>query len=321
MALIVDRVLAASQRASRRVEDDPGRLAEALVTVAVIGLGTALVLSTLQPADLFSDSTPTGGDMGSHLWGPRYLIDHLLPHGRLSGWTPDWYSGFPAYQFYMVIPSLIVVLLHVGLPWFLAIPAAVGAIAVTLAGWAHERLHGYRWVLLGVGAVALVAVVPISYNRAFKLTTVLGLLSLPLACWVLAKAAELPFPIPPIAASAGVLFIYNREPLFNNTGNIIGGNFQSTMAGEFAFSISLTLSVLYLAVAVRGLRTGRHRALAALVFALAGLCHLIPAFFVLGCTGALFGAPRPGSVPVARHHGPGRWPAHGVLGGAVLVAP
>ena len=37
----------------------------------------------------------------------------------------------------------------------------------------------------------------------------------------------------------------------------------STMAGEFAFSISLTLAVLYLGVAVRGLRTGRHRALAA----------------------------------------------------------
>ncbi|MEO6628802.1 MAG: hypothetical protein ABIP03_09565, partial [Aquihabitans sp.] len=69
---------------------------------------------------------------------------------------------------------------------------------------------------------------------------------------------------------------------------IIGGNFQSTMAGEFAFSISLTISVLYLGVAVRGLRTGKYRALAALLFALAGLCHLIPAFFVLACTAALF---------------------------------
>ena len=105
---------------------------------------------------------------------------------------------------------------------------------------------------------------------------------------MLAKAAELPFPTPPLCAAAGVVFIFNREPVFNNTGNIIGGNFQSTMAGEFAFSISLTLAILYLAVAVRGLRTGKHRALAAVLFALAGLCHLIPAFFVLGCTAALF---------------------------------
>lgn len=288
MALIVDRAKRAAARTSDRLAADPGLGVEAFVTAAVVVLGTALILSTLQPSDLFSDSTPTGGDMGSHLWGPRYLIDHLLPNARLSGWTPDWYSGFPAYQFYMVVPSLIVVLLHVGLPGLLAVPAALAAIVLATAGWAHERLYRYRWVLLGAGALTLLLVVPISYNRAFKLTTVLGLLSLPLACWVLAKAAELPFPIPPIAAAAGVLFLYNREPLYNSTGNIIGGNFQSTMAGEFAFSVSLSLAVLYLAVAVRGLRTGRHRALAALLFALAGLCHLIPAFFVLGCTGALF---------------------------------
>ena len=79
-----------------------------------------------------------------------------------------------------------------------------------------------------------------------------------------AKAADLRVPDPAARSPPpACVFIFNREPLFNNTGNIIGGNFQSTMAGEFAFSISLTLAVLYLAVAVRGLRTGRYRALAA----------------------------------------------------------
>ena len=34
--------------------------------------------------------------------------------GRLTGWTPDWYAGFPAYQFYMVVPSLLIVALDVG---------------------------------------------------------------------------------------------------------------------------------------------------------------------------------------------------------------
>jgi hypothetical protein len=60
------------------------------------------------------------------------------------------------------------------------------------------------------------------------------------------------------------------------------------MAGEFCFSISLTFAVLYLGVAIKGLRTGRHRGLAAVLFAFAGLCHLIPAFFVLALTAALF---------------------------------
>lgn len=283
-----ERLRQAWDRTGDRFGREPGLVVEAVVTVGVVVLGTALVLATLNPQNLFSNTTTTGGDMGSHLWGPRYLIDHLLPQLRLSGWTPDWYDGFPAYQFYMVVPSLLVVLLHVGLPWFLALPVGALAIALALAGWWRERLYRYRWLLFAAGFLLLNLAIPLSYNRSFKIVTAAGLLTLPLACWVLAKAAELKFPTPPLFAAAGVVFLYNREPLFNNTGNIIGGNFQSTMAGEFSFSLSLTFAVLYLAVAVRGLRTGKHRALAAALFAMAGLCHLIPAFFVLGCTGALF---------------------------------
>ena len=285
---IAERVGAWWGRTAAGYQDDPWKVLEVCISVLAIVAGTAIVLSVLHPQDLFSNTTPTGGDMGAHVWGPRYLIDHLLPKGRLSGWTPDWYDGFPAYQFYMVVPSLFVVLLHVGLPWYLALPAVALSVLVGLAGWLREGLYRYRWILVALAVFLANLAVPLSYNRSFKLVTALGLLSLPVACWILAKAADLRFPIPPLAAAAGVLFIFNREPAFNNTGNIIGGNFQSTMAGEFAFSISLTFAVLYLAAAVHGLRTGRHRALAAVLFALAGLCHLIPAFFVLGCTVALF---------------------------------
>lgn len=282
------RAAAAIGRVLDRWRNDPVRILEAAISLLAVGLGTGIVLAALHPSDLLSNTTATGGDMGSHVWGPRFLIDHLLPHGRLSGWTPDWYSGFPAYQFYMVVPSLFVVLLHVGLPWYLAVPAVVAAGAVALSGWWFPKLYRYRHALLLVGVLLAIASVPLSYNRSFKLVTALGLLTLPAACWFLAKAAELPFPTPPLAAIGGLVFIFNQEPNYNNTGNIIGGNFQSTMAGEFCFSISLTFAVLYLGVAVKGLRTGRHRALAAVLFAFAGLCHLIPAFFVLALTGALF---------------------------------
>ncbi|CAN5794651.1 hypothetical protein BH10ACT1_BH10ACT1_42710 [soil metagenome] len=285
---IGERARAAWRRTTTRIGEDPGRAAEAACSALVVLIGTGLVLATLHPSDLWSNTTPTGGDMGAHVWGPRYLLDHLLPNFRLSGWTPDWYDGFPAYQFYMVVPSLMIVALHVGLPWYLAVPVVLLAIAGGLAGWARERLYPYRYLIAAVAVLVIVLSVPMPYNRSFKLITALGLLGVPVACWVLAKLADLPFPIPPLASAAGLLFIYNREPLFNNTGNIIGGNFQSTMAGEFAFSISLTFALLYLGVASRGLRTGKHRALAAALFAMAGLCHLIPAFFVLACTAALF---------------------------------
>jgi hypothetical protein len=285
---LTDRIRRRSDALVRSLRDDPGRAAEAGLSVLAVGLATWLVLATLHPQELLRSTTPTGGDMGAHVWGPRYLLDNLLPQGRLSGWTPDWYDGFPAYQFYMVVPSLMIVALHVGLAWYLAVPVLLAAAAAVVLAWSRERLYPYRYLVLGAAAGLSVLSAPVPYNQSFKIITGLGLLGLPLACWAFAKLADLPFPIPPLMSAAGVLFAYNREPLYNNTGNIIGGNFQSTMAGEFAFSISLTFAVLYLGVAARGLRTGRHRALAAALFALTGLCHLIPAFFVLGCTAALF---------------------------------
>ena len=58
---------------------------------------------------IFDDVTPTGGDMGSHVWAPAYLRDHLLPNFQLSGWSMDWYGGLPVYRFYMVVPALAMV--------------------------------------------------------------------------------------------------------------------------------------------------------------------------------------------------------------------
>lgn len=260
-------------RTAERFGREPGLAVEAGVTVLVVVLGTILVLATLNPHNLFSDTTTTGGDMGSHLWGPRYLIDHLLPHLRLSGWTPDWYDGFPAYQFYMVVPSLFVVLLHVGLPWYLAIPVAALSILLALAGWQRERLYRSRWLLFAAGFLLLNLALPLSYNRSFKIVTAMGLLTLPLACWTLAKAADLKFPTPPLFAAAGLIFIFNREPAFNNTGNIIGGNFQSTMAGEFSFSIALAILILALGVLAAGLRTGKYRVWASVLLAAAAVSH------------------------------------------------
>ncbi|MEJ7585110.1 MAG: hypothetical protein WKF43_13755, partial [Acidimicrobiales bacterium] len=241
------------------------------------------------PGLILRENTPTGGDMGAHVWGPMYLLEHLLPHGRLSGWSPDWYAGFPAFQFYMVVPSLLVVVLHAGLRNLLLAPALIASVVAAGAGWFVPSLRRWRRLLLGAGIFLLLLVVPVPYGVAFKLTTVAGLVSLPIAAWAFAKLSDLPFPGPPICAIAALFFVYNREPQLNGgTGNIIGGNMASTMAGEFAFSISLSLCLLYLGFLVRGMRTGRNRGTAAVVLALCGLCHLIPAFFALLVTGLAF---------------------------------
>ena len=69
--------------------------------------------------------------------------------------------------------------------------------------------------------------------------------------------------------------------LFDESFSIYGGNVKSTMAGEFSFSIALSFAILGLGVFARGLETGKYRSWAAILIALAMLCHGIVAIFVV----------------------------------------
>jgi hypothetical protein len=202
---------------------------ESKLTGAIVGAAVVFTLLALQPLLLVADTLPAGGDTGAHVWGPAFLRDHLLSEGRLSGWTPDWYAGFPAYHFYMVLPSLFIVALDLVLP----------------------------------------------YGVAFKLVSISGLLALPVAAWALGRLARLPFPGPALLAIGAVGFIFDRS------FTIYGGNAASTLAGEFAFSISLALAMVFLGLVLRGLETGRLRVAAAVTLALCALCHVIPAIFAV----------------------------------------
>jgi hypothetical protein len=203
--------------------------AESWVGVAITIGCVVFVFLQLQPADILANTTPAGGDMGAHVWGPAYLRDNLLPSFHLTGWTPDWYAGFPAFQFYMLPPALLIVLVDVVLP----------------------------------------------YGVAMKLVTVLGVVALPACAYVMGRLFRLPFPGPPLLAIAMLPFLFDR------TWTIYGGNIPSTLAGEYSFSISLSLALLFFGVLSRGLEDGRHRGLATGLLALTILCHAIPAFFAL----------------------------------------
>jgi hypothetical protein len=256
------------------------------VDALLVAVCAAFVFVNLHPGEILSSAVPAGGDMGAHVWGPAFLRDHLLPELRISGWTPDWYDGFPAYQFYMVLPSLLIVALDVGIfgGWTMVIPLLAAAALAALA-WREQGWR--RWALVAVAVVVAVLGPELPYGTAFKLVTVSGLISLPFAAYAFGRLADLRFPGPALLAVATVPFLFDRN------FTIYGGNVASTMAGEFAFSISLTFCVLYLGVTVRGLRTGRHRALAAVLLALTGLNHLIPAFYALVGTGVIVLLRRP----------------------------
>jgi hypothetical protein len=238
---------------------------ESWISLGIVVACVAFVFVQLGPANIFSSSTPAGGDMGAHVWAPAYLRDELLPSMRLTGWTPDWYAGFPAFHFYMVLPSLAIALLSLLIP----------------------------------------------YGVAFKLVAISGVVSLPVACWAFGRLTRLPFPGPPLLAVGATAFLFDRS------FSIYGGNIASTMAGEFAFSISLSFALLFLGVVGRGMENGRHRALAAVLFALTILCHIIPGIFAIAGAAVWF------LISLFRRSGTGTrlWWMVGVGGvGAALTA-
>ena len=196
--------------------------------VAVVG-AALFVLVQMQPRLLFTATTPNGGDMGAHVWGPAFMRDHLLPDFRITGWAPDWYAGFAFPAFYFPLPSLLIVLADLVMP----------------------------------------------YEVAFKVVSVAGLVTLPVAAWAFGRLAGLKSPGPACLAVATVPFLFDRS------FSIYGGNIASTLAGEFSYSISLSLALVFLGVLARGLRTGRHRALAAALLALTLMAHVVPTFFAV----------------------------------------
>ena len=196
---------------------------ESWITFFVVAIAAGFVFRKLHPEKIFLDTTPAGGDMGAHVWGPAYLRDSLLPNFSIRGWSQDWYAGFPALHFYMVLPYLLIVLLDVVLP----------------------------------------------YGVAFKLIAVAGVVTIPISAYLFARLARLRFPMPALMSVAGLLFVFD----FNFT--IYGGNIASTLAGEFAFSLSLSFVLVFLGHFVRGLDSGTNRGWAAVFLALAGLSHPI----------------------------------------------
>jgi len=197
------------------------------LTVAGISL---VILIVLNPGWVLSATTPTGGDMGAHVFGPAYLRDHLLPEWRILGWSNDWFAGFPAFYFYFPLPSLLIVVLDVVLP----------------------------------------------YGVAFKVVTVMGLLALAPAAYYLARSMRLSRHVAIVAAGSGAVFA------FLESYSIYGGNVASTLAGEFAYSWSFSLSLLYLALLIRSVREdAKYLKWAALALAATVLSHVLTTIVVV----------------------------------------
>jgi len=244
------------------------------VSAVSVFLSCFFVLWVLNPEGvLFKLSTPTGGDLGAHVWGPAFLRDELLPNLRLSGWAPDWYAGFPAYHFYMVVPMLLIVVLNAGFVLPLLI-LTIGLVSFVVFKLVAQNPKHWRFAFFPTICLLLL-IIPFHYGLAFKLVTAVGLILMPFAGWRMGRLAGLPEPTPALLGASTLAFIFDRS------FNIMGGNLMSTMAGEFAFTLAITFCLIYIGLLIKGVETGEKRAAAALLLALTGLCHLLVVFFAL----------------------------------------
>jgi hypothetical protein len=146
-------------------------------------------------------------------------------------------------------------------------------------GWSNDWFAGFPafyfyFPLPSLAIVALDFFLP--YGVAFKIVTVLGLLAMAPAIYFHTRALRLGRNISLIAAGSGALFA------FYESYSIYGGNVASTLAGEFSYSWSFALSIVYLGLLIKAVRDDRkYVKWAALALALTALSHVLTTIVVI----------------------------------------
>ncbi len=108
------------------------------------GLASALVVLLVGPAAIVTPGIPTGVDLGGHIYPIADWMENWLSRGRVHGWSPGWFGGFPLYYFYFPLPAFFVVVAATALPLAIALKvvAVLGSVALPWALWYVLRSGG-----------------------------------------------------------------------------------------------------------------------------------------------------------------------------------
>jgi hypothetical protein len=113
-----------------------------IIAIAVLGVFLMIDGRSI----LFNTNTATGGDMGAHVWTGDFVWRKLLTQGRVTGWSDDWFAGFPVLGFYFPFPFWIMTALNVVLPYTIAfkIVTGLGLLMYPATGWALGHHSGMK---------------------------------------------------------------------------------------------------------------------------------------------------------------------------------
>jgi hypothetical protein len=148
-----------------------------------------------------------------------------------------------------------------------------------LFGWSDAWYAGFPALYFYFPIPALVTVfldVFIPYGVAFKLVTIVGLVALPVASYAFLRLLAISRPVAALGALAGSMFV------FMESFSIFGANIKSTLAGEYSFSWSFALSIVYLGLVARDTRLGRRfTPWAGMILALTAMTHIVTTMIVV----------------------------------------
>jgi uncharacterized membrane protein len=196
---------------------------EKFIDLLVLFVIFSFLLSYFKPDLILSKTTVTGGDTGSMIYSADYLQHQLLPQGRIIGWSPGRWLGYPIFHFQFPLPYLIAAIL------------------------------GY--------------LIPLEIS--FKLITIAGILTLPLATYLMMKWMSFDFPTPIIAS------IFSLHFLFLEKNTVMGGSIPSVLAGEFSYSLSFSLMLLFMGYIYKSIDSGRFSIGNPILLTLVFFSHLV----------------------------------------------
>lgn len=179
---------------------------------------------------------------------------------------------FPSRIFSNTTPAFADLTAHFSTAWYLQrrlLPRG------RIAGWSMRTFTGAPvltfYFPLGSLLIAVLGwLLPL--NIAFKLVATMGPLTLPLAAYAFGRLNERDR-ITSACLAVAVLPMLLEPLLYVSGGSIV----SAASSGEYAYGLALSVGLVAVGLAGKGLRTGRHRAAVAALLAAALVSHILPA--------------------------------------------
>src|SRR4029078_6030715 len=175
-------------------------------------------------------------------------------------------GGFPAGQFYFPVPAIVTVVLDTVMPYNVALKLTTAIGPALMPAGAHRL--------------------------AAELTTAIGPVLMPAGAYAFGRGIRMRRPGPELSAIATVCFLFFKgvatganasaeQTAIQFNQRIMGGALVSSLAGEYSFAFALTLALFALGALAFSVHTGRRKALAAVLFALTVMSHVIVGIFAI----------------------------------------